>query len=131
MNTLAKPVPWTTVASLVLGTVVALIVFLTITGRRIPVLSSERGAFFTIAALGFLMCTIGLRSTGSRADFSWLNPFTITAVLLGILAIILVILVIIGRPLPMLSGDRGALIAMAIIIFSKWALANVHRLVSN
>ena len=131
MNTLARPIRMSSLVSIALGIVVALIVLLTLTGRKVPFMPGDRAAFISIAILGFLMCTNGLKWASSRPDFSWLSPFTIAAVLLGSLAILLAILVFVGSSLPMISGDRGALIAMTILIISKRVLALVHRFVST
>ena len=129
MTAILKSIPVNQRAAFVLGIVVLWVTVATLTGSKLPLISSDRAAFLAVAALGFLMCTLALRSTAAQKGFSWLNPFAIAAAVLGTLAIVLAILVLTGRLLLLISGDRQAMLVMAAIILLRWGITFVHQVI--
>jgi hypothetical protein len=130
MSTEFKLFPWNVVLSVILGLVAAGVTWAGLE-RRLPFISDERGLFLTVAGVGFVMCCIGLPLASGQKAFSWLNPFVLVATVLGVLAMILIVLVLTGRQVPLLSGERQATIAMAAIIFLKWATAVIHQVIAR
>lgn len=130
MSTEFKLFPWNLVLSILLGLAAGWVIWAGL-GRRLPFISDERGLFLTVAAAGFVMCCIGLPLASGQKAFSWLNPFVLVASGLGTLALILIVLVLTGRQVPLLSDERQATIAMAAIIFLKWATAIIHQIIGR
>jgi hypothetical protein len=108
-----------------LGLVALLLVIVLLTGRRIPFISDERWIFFTMALLGFLMCTFG----GMRGIQSgeWLSWWSIFGIAMGILAGVLIIAMLFGIKLPFISGYRDATLILACIILSNWVVGLIAR----
>lgn len=113
--------------SIGLGILGALFVAAVLRGQRIgPLDFNYRGAFFVLAALGFVMCTLALSSRSGGASWSWTNPLTILAMTLGALAIVLVLLMVLRVQPPFISSERGAFIALAAIIAAKVVVGHLR-----
>jgi hypothetical protein len=111
-----------------LGLIALLLVFVLLTGRRVPLVSDERGIFIALAVVGFLMCTFGgLRGIQPGEWLGWGNVF---GIMMGILAGILIIGMLIGIKLPSISGYREASLVLVTIILSKWIVGLIVRLVA-
>lgn len=61
------------------------------------------------------------------AQTNSLNVHTVLAAALGLMAVALVLLVLSGRTLPLITDDRGALIALGVIGFAMCTLAGSGR----
>jgi hypothetical protein len=117
------------VLSIVLALIAAVFVFSVLTNRNVPLGSTTRGALATLAVFGFIMCiTGGLAGKVDMAGFSWLSPFVILGIVLGMSAIYVAFAGLTGRSLPFVSGERGALVLLASIIAVKWIMSRVHTL---
>lgn len=112
-----------------LGVLAVLLVFAHLTGKQVPFISGDRAAFIALAVMGFLIrlsTSVRLPNTKSY----WTHPIAILVGVLGALALLLIIAVLAGIKLPLIAGDREAFTALAVIIFSKWGFATVHRIIS-
>jgi len=114
-------------ALIVLGILaVALIVFV-LTGRRIPLLSSERAALIALVVIGMVMCTMG--GIGRvAASGEWLHPFSIVGYILGAAIIVIGIAALFGKQIPPLTSYYQSFIAVAVIAAVKVVLTAIHRL---
>lgn len=117
-------------SSIVLGVVVTLFTLAVLRGRDVPFSSTDRGAFFTLALLGFFMCSLAFPLRSPAPSWNWLNPLVIIAMLLGGLAVVLVIAVLFRFPLPLIASERQAFIAMAAIIAAKFITGHVRMLLA-
>lgn len=134
MKVMLSPFDLSAIGSALLGVMVAVIAVATLTNTRVPLITSDRSAFFAVLALGFTMCAVaGIGRT--YAALGWLHPITIIGSLLGILACVLAGVVFTGRTAFLaaattsaggtarsISGDRMALLALTAVIVAKWAL---------
>jgi hypothetical protein len=109
----------------------ALLVWAFLSGKDLPLISTERGAFIGLAIVGFVMCSLALSTRSPQAEFSWLNPFILLAAILGTAALLLVVSVLIGKTLTVFTDTRTAFIALAAIIFAKWVITSLHIIVGN
>jgi len=108
-----------------LGLLGALLVSAVLTGKPIPLIARDRGAFFVLLAIGVVMCALGpLRSIRPG---QWARPMNVVAAVLGGLALLLGLAVLTGRRIPLIPGDRAAVIALAVLVLSKVVLAAVHH----
>ena len=114
-------------ALIVLGILaVALIVFV-LTGRRIPLLSSERAALIALVVIGMAMCTMG-GIVRVAANGAWLHPFSIVGYLLGAAILVIGIAALFGKQIPPLTSYYQSFIAVAVIAAVKLVLTAIHRL---
>lgn len=117
---------WMNVGVGLLGIVAVLLVLAVLTGRRIPLLSSDRAVFIALLVVGMAMCALGpLRNIQPDA---WLRPMNVVAMVLGGLALLLGLVVLTGIRVPWIASDRSALVLLAIVILSKVLLSGVHHL---
>ena len=66
----------TNLTVIVLGVLAALFVFAVLTGRRVPILSTDRAALLALIAVGMILYTQG--GIGRvAASGEWLHPFSI------------------------------------------------------
>lgn len=120
----------TNIGSGALGILALLLIFVVLTGRKVPLISGDREAFIALAIVGFSMCALALTPTPTKGTIDWLNGFSIIGTLLGIVATLLIFLVLTDRTLPLISGYHQAFIALAIIVATNWILTIVHALKS-
>lgn len=111
----------------VLGILAALLVFAVLTGRKVPLLSTDRAALLGLVVIGMIMCTQGGISRVA-ASGSWLHPFTIIGYLLGAAIVVIGIAALLGKNIPPLTSYYHSFIAVAVIAAVKVGLTTVHRL---
>ncbi len=126
-NTSVSPVNGIIV--LVLGISAALLVFFVLTGRPVPIVGNGGGALLALGIIGIAMCALG--GIGPvQATLGWNHPLTIVGIILGIAALLIVILPLIGVRLPMMADARSAVLALAVIMAVKVVLTGVSRLIA-
>ncbi|NWF67533.1 MAG: hypothetical protein HXY40_00465 [Chloroflexi bacterium] len=99
----------------ILGGLALLLIVVTLAGVQLPIISGERAAFYVLAIIGFIMCTM--------YGMQWnTNPLNIIGMILGVLALLLVLAVLFNVQLPLITSDRDAFIAMSVIVVVKAAI---------
>jgi uncharacterized membrane protein YccC len=96
-------------------------------GIRLPLIGTERAAFLAFAGLGFLMCAIGPQSrvwTGR----SWLKPYILAGIVLGVVALMLAWMVLFGVDIPGIGSLRQAFWVLAGIMVVKVVLGLYARI---
>ena len=105
----------------------ALLVFVVLTGRKVPLLTSNRAALLALVAIGMLMCSQG--GIGRVAAIgAWLHPFAILGYLLGAAIIVIGIAALFGKQIPPLTSYYQSFTAVAVIAALKLVLTTIHRL---
>ena len=132
------PLPVGTVVSTILGIAVAVIVLSVAANRSVPLISSDVAAFWVVAAVGVTMCT--LAGVGQApAALGWAHPYTLTGILFGTVAVVLMAMVLFGRTealtsvasnlgigsVSTLSGAGLATVGLGLVILVKWVLGFV------
>jgi hypothetical protein len=106
------------------------VVFIGVTGKRVPVLSNVRADIVLLVILGMAICTqagIGrIAATGQ-----WSHPLAIVGYILGGLILIVAASVFVGWKLPYIESDRQALITIAILAGLKIINAVTHYLLTR
>ncbi len=102
------------------------IVLGSLAGWRLPLISGYRQAFIILAILTFGMCIVGMGNQITR--YGWAHWTNLLGILFGILAVLLIILMLLGQPVPLIPDFRTALVVLAIITIIKWMLTFVSRL---
>lgn len=96
-------------------------------GVRLPLITSSRAALIVLLVAGLISCTIGGIGQVSAAN-AWAHPISIVGYVLGALLLVVGAAYLLGRPLPLISGDRAYLFAFSGILLAKIILTQLHPL---
>jgi hypothetical protein len=136
INTEARTMTTNTVTSstngiitLVLGLLAAGLVFLILTGRDVPIVGNGAGALVALGIIGIAMCTLGGIGT-AQSTLGWTHPLTIIGSILGVAALLVIVLPLLGVQLPLIADTRSAVLALAIIMLVKVGLMGVARFIA-
>ena len=126
MRTITQPAVITpTIIGLVL--LAAVVVFIGVTGKKVPLLSNIRVDIILLVIIGMTMCTQGgigrVAATGQ-----WTHPLSIIGYILGGLILLITLAVFVGWKLPYIQTDQQALLAIAILVSLKVVNAVTHYL---
>jgi hypothetical protein len=125
MKTTALPSP-ISLNVILLALLIAAIVFIAITGKKVPVLSNTRVATGLVLVLGMAMCTSGI---GRVAAFQqWTHPLSILGYLIGIAILVVGLGTVFGWKLPFIQSDAQAMLIVAVLIGVKVVNTLVHSL---
>jgi hypothetical protein len=129
MKTIAQPAVMTPTV-LVLALFSALVVFIGVTGRKVPLLSSLRLDIILVVLLGMAMCTqAGIGRIAATGE--WSHPLAIVGYVLGATILIVAMSVFVGWKLPFIQNDQQALLAIAILTGLKIVNAVTHYVLSR
>ena len=108
----------------------AAVLFIGLTGKKVPLLSNLRVDIILLVVLGMAICTLG--GIGRvAAQNTWAHPLSILGYLLGTIIILVTLATFAGWKLPLIQGDRQALIAIAILIGAKIVDSVIHYLLAR
>lgn len=129
MKTLSQPAVLTpTIIGLAL--LAAAIVFIGVTGKKVPLLSNIRVDIILLVIIGMTICTQGgigrVAATGQ-----WTHPLSIIGYILGGLILIITLAAFVGWKLPFIASDQQALFVIAILASLKVVNAVSHYLLSH
>lgn len=129
MKTIAQPVVITP-SMIGLAVLAAAIVFIGVTGKKVPLLSSVRVDILLLVILGMAICTQGgigrIAATGQ-----WTHPQAIIGYLLGGLILLSTLFVFASWKIPYIANDQQALLFIAILAGLKVVNAVTHYLLSR
>lgn len=117
------------IITLVLGLLAAGLVFMVLTGRDVPIVGSGAGALLALGIIGITMCAMGGIGP-TQSALGWTHPLTIIGSILGVLALLIVALPLLGVQLPLIADTRSAVLALAVIMLVKVGLMGVERFVA-
>jgi hypothetical protein len=127
MKTNALPTLGINPVVILLGILAALLVFAVLTGKKVPVLSTDRAALLGLVVIGMAICAqIGIGRVS--ASGAWTHPFSIIAYLLGAAIILIGLAALFGKPIPPLANYRQSFLAVVTIAVIKLVLTTIHRL---
>lgn len=129
MKTIAQPAVITpTIIGLAL--LAATIVFIGVTGKKVPLLSNIRVDIILLVIIGMTICTQGgigrVAATGQ-----WTHPLSIIGYILGGLILLITLAVFVGWKLPFIANDQQALLTIAILTSLKVVNSVIHYLLSR
>lgn len=129
MKTIAQPAVITpTIIGLALLAVA--VVYIGVTGKRVPLLSNIRVDIILLVIIGMAICTQGgigrVAATGE-----WSHPLSILGYILGGLILLITLAVFVGWKLPYIQSDQQALLAIAILAGLKVINAVSHYLLAR
>ena len=113
-----------------LALLAAAVVYIGVTGKRVPLLFSVRVDIILLVLLGMAICTQGgigrVAATGE-----WTHPLSIIGYLLGGTILLITLAVFVGWKLPYIQNDHQALLTVAILASLKVVNAVTHDLLSR
>jgi hypothetical protein len=109
---------------IVLALLIAAVVFVAATGKKIPVISNTRVAMSVILLLGMTMCTSGIGRVAAIQQ--WTHPLAILGYLLGALILFIGLGTVFGWKLPYIQSDAQAILIVAVLIGVKVVNTLVH-----
>jgi hypothetical protein len=110
---------------LVLALLAAIVVFVGVSGKKVPLLSNVRADILLLVVLGMAICTQGGIGRVAAAG-TWTHPLAILGYVLGGLILLVTLAVFVGWKLPWIHSDQQALIAIAVLAGLKIVNALVH-----
>lgn len=129
MKTIAQPAVITP-SIIGLALLATFVVFVGVTGKKIPLLSNARADIILLVIIGMTMCTQGgigrVAATGQ-----WSHPLSIVGYILGGLILFITLAVFVGWKLPYIQNDQQALLAIAILASLKVVNAVTHYLLTR
>lgn len=105
---------------LALGLVCAGIVYTTLTGKTLPLISGPRAALIAILVIGMAACMGGIGQVG--ASGRWASPLAIVGHLLGAAILVVIVAALAGWKLPGINSQNQSVIAVAGIMAVKFIL---------
>ena len=124
MKTLSQP-SVITPTILVLALLGAAVVFIGVTGKRVPLLSNARADIILLVIIGLTICTqAGIGRIAAMGQ--WTHPQAILGYILGGLILLITLAVFVGWKLPYIQSDQQALLAIAILTTLKVVNAFTH-----
>ena len=109
----------------VLALLAGLVVFVGVTGKKIPLLSNIRLDIILLVVLGIAICSQGGIGRIAAAG-NWSHPLAIVGYILGGLILFIALAVFVGWKLPYIQNDQQALIVIAILASIKILNAFIH-----
>lgn len=129
MKTISQPAVITP-PILLLALLAGAVIFMGVTGRKLPLLSSIRADIIVLLVLGMTICALGGIGRVS-ATHQWSHPLSIVGYILGALILLIALAVFAGWKLPFIQDDRQALIAIALLVGIKVVNAAAHYLLAR
>lgn len=129
MKTITQPAVITPTI-LGLAVLAAIVVFVGVTDKKVPLLSNIRVDIILLVIIGMTMCTQGgigrIAATGE-----WMHPQAIIGYILGGLILFITLAVFVGWKLPYIANDQQALLTIAILVGLKVVNAVTHYLLAR
>ena len=110
-----------------LGVAAVALVVLVLTGRKVPVLHTDRAALLGLVVIGMAICALAGIGPMS-ATRAWMHPLSIVGYLLGAVIIIIGVAAVFGKQIPPLTSYHQAFIVVVGISVLKIILTTIHRL---
>ncbi len=115
---------------LILAVLAAGVIWAGLSGRKLPLLSNLKIDILLVVGLGMAICAQGgigrVAATGA-----WIHPLSILGYLLGGLILLVTLASFAGWKLPLIAGDRQALLAVTALAGLKVLNALLHTLLSR
>lgn len=109
------------IVPMALGLLCAGIVYATLAGKTLPLISSPRAALIALLVIGMAACMGGgIGQVG--ASGRWLSPLAIAGYLLGAVILVVFIAAFAGWKLPLIQSDTQAVLAVALLMAVKFLI---------
>ena len=110
---------------IVLALLAIVVVFIGVSGKKVPLLSNIRLDIILLVVLGMAICSQGGIGRVAAAG-QWVHPLAIVGYILGGLILLIALSVFVGWKLPYIQSDQQALLMIAILAGLKVVNAFTH-----
>jgi hypothetical protein len=117
--------PVITPTIIVLALLAAAIIFVGVTGKKIPLLSNVRVDIILLVVIGMAICQQGGIGRVAASN-AWLHPLAILGYILGGLILLITLAVFVGWKMPFIQNDHQALLAIGLLADVKMVNAVIH-----
>jgi hypothetical protein len=114
---------------IILAMLFVAVVFVAVTGKKVPVISNTRVAMVILLLLGMAMCTSGIGRVA--AIHQWTHPLSILGYLLGALILVIGLATTFGLKLPYIQSDVQAIVWVTALVGAKVLDAVLHGFLSS
>ena len=129
MKTVTQPSMFS-VSILILALLAAGVIWTGLSGRKLPLVSNLKLDILLVVGLGMAICAQG--GIGRVAALGvWSHPLAIVGYILGGLILLVTVSAFTGLKLPLIDGDRQALLAVTILAGLKVLNALLHTLLAG
>jgi hypothetical protein len=119
---------WIVVSSYVVGILALLSIYIILSGKKIPLIGNMKAAFIILFIIGLTMSILGGIRDYPDGKFTMPGILLGFLMVLGISAIILLIIMLIGVKIPFIPTYKEAFMVMAAIIIIKWAVVHLYKI---
>jgi hypothetical protein len=123
-------VNWLSLASYSVGILAFVLIFLVLTGKKIPLIGDQKGAFITIWMIGFSMSILAGFRDYPDGKFTMPGPLMGFLMVLGFAAVALLLIMLFGLKIPFIASYREALIILSFIMITKWVSVHIYKIFS-
>lgn len=129
MKTISQP-SVITPGILVLALIFAVVAFVGMTGKKVPLLTNARLDIILLVVIGMAICTQGGIGR-TAATGQWTHPQAILGYILGGLVLLIALAVFAGWKLPFIQTEQQALLTVVLLACLKVVNAVTHYLISR
>jgi hypothetical protein len=126
-SALSSPI---TLNVVIIALLFAAVVFVSVTGKRVPLLSSARVAIIALIVLGMAMCTQGGIGRIAAANL-WTHPQAIIGYILGATILVIALATVFGMKLPFIQSETQAILIVTVLVVAKIVNAVLHNLLAR
>jgi len=112
---------------ILLGILAVTLVFAVLTGRKVPLLTTDRSALIGMVVIGMAICAQAGISPMSRTG-AWFHPLSIISYLLGAVIVTIGLATLFGKLVPPITNYHQAFMVVVAIALIKIVLTTIHRL---
>jgi hypothetical protein len=113
-----------------LGLMVIALVTITLTDRKVPLLTNIRANMIVLLILGMAMCMQGGLARVAASN-TWMHPLTFIGYVLGAAILIVTVAGYFNLKILFIQNEQQAFMWMAIFIFLKVINSLVHNLITR
>ena len=129
MKTISQPSMFSPTI-LILALLAAGVIWAGLSGRKLPLVSNVKLDILLVVGLGMAICAQG--GIGRVAALGlWTHPLAIVGYVLGGLILLVTLAAFAGWQLPLIAGERQALLAVTILAGLKVLNALLHTLLNR
>ncbi len=117
----------TNIILIALGLLAVALIVMVFTGRKIPLLNTDRATLLALVVIGMVICAnAGIGPMA--ATKAWFHPFSIVGYLLGAVILAIGIAALFGKVIPPLTSYNQSFVVVTVVSVLKLVLTTIHRL---
>ena len=115
----------------ILGLLALVVVVGLLTGRKVPLINSDRAALIALMVIGMLMCMAGGIGKTINATVGWTHVINLLGYLLGAVILAVALMALYNQPFLWVRSERAAVLTISVLGLLKWLIAMVFYVVLN